>query len=116
MDDGDDPFLPLGGLRHALILARIRTVEQLARLSDVDLLRINGIRPAHLSPIRAFLAERGHDLARRDDRVADDPAKDLRRRREDGRPIFRPSSLWRRGKRAKGAVGPEGFEPPTKPL
>ena len=116
MDDGDDPFLPLGGLRHALFLAQVRTVEELARMSDVDLLRINGIRPAHLAPIRAFLAEHGHDLARRDDRVADDPARDLRRRRADAPPIFRPSSPSRPTKRNEGVVGPEGFEPPTKPL
>jgi hypothetical protein len=83
MDHSAHPFLELGSARHALDLAGIRSVEELAGLTDVDLLRITGFRRHDVRRVEAFLERHGHRLRRREDRSAECPARDLGRRATD---------------------------------
>lgn len=71
IDYSGNPFLELAGIRHALDMAGLRSVEMLAEMSVIDVLRIDGIRRGDLKRIEAFLAKRGLFLKEREDRLVD---------------------------------------------
>ncbi len=83
IDYSSNAFLELGGIRHALDMAGLRSAEKLADLAVIDVLRIDGIRRGDQKRIDAFLAARGLALKEREDRICD--AKPLYGRRTTDR-------------------------------
>jgi hypothetical protein len=59
----DDLFTSLGSVRHALSLAGIASLSDLAAKTETEMLKMFGVRPYHLTRIRRVLADHGLQLA-----------------------------------------------------